>query len=80
MTVRCGNTETHHPDAPPAVAYLSWPDGRFKPTTACRVCLTEIVHNLVEAFPGDDEDRPLLIEPVTGHRRYVGVLTTDGAS
>lgn len=84
VAVPCGNYVIHRESdpPPPAVAYLSWPDGRHRPTTACRVCFADILHEVAEeAIPGHPDFSPLLIEPVTGERRYEGRrigVTGDG--
>ena len=56
----CSN-EDHNPR--PAVVRLSWPDGRFKPDTACRRCLHML---LVDYVTGDTDGEPhaVLVEPI----------------
>ncbi|TMS00136.1 hypothetical protein [Nonomuraea basaltis] len=54
--IPCGNED--HEERTPAVARLSWPDGRFRPTTACREDLED---TFLEAI---DERLTLLIEPI----------------
>lgn len=54
--VPCGNPD--HDERTPAVARLSWPDGRYRPTTACREDLED---TLWEAI---DERLALIIEPI----------------
>ena len=43
--VMCGNQEHRQPAR--AYARLSWPDGRFKPGTACRICLRVLLNMYV---------------------------------
>ena len=62
--VLCGN-ESHLDDSPympPAVARVTFPDGRFKPTTACKSCIKDI---LADYGPGGDyEHLAIHIVPV----------------
>lgn len=53
----CGNED--HPRPTRAVARLSWPDGRFKPTTGCVGCMNWSVRMSL------DEGHPILVEPLT---------------
>ncbi|MEV7013341.1 hypothetical protein [Streptosporangium sp. NPDC051022] len=46
----------------PAVARVSWPDGRYNPTTACAEDLEVIVSNSIS------EGHVVLVEPVTEHK------------
>jgi hypothetical protein len=55
----CGN-EDHRPRA--AVAALSWPDGRFKDTTACGPCLRVQVLASIDGSHG--ELHPVLVTPI----------------
>jgi hypothetical protein len=54
---KCGNED--HPRAKQAVARLSWPDGRFRPTTGCRSCVAWCVREAIA------EGVPVLVEPIT---------------
>ncbi|MFF0864199.1 hypothetical protein ACFYUV_20740 [Nonomuraea sp. NPDC003560] len=54
--VPCGNED--HDEPTPAVARLSWPDGRYRPTTVCREDLEDMLGEAVE------EPLALLIEPI----------------
>jgi hypothetical protein len=66
MAVLCGN-EGHldeMDELPPAVVKLTWPDGRFKPTTACNDCLDTLIIDYVLYDENDGQRHPLLIEPV----------------
>jgi hypothetical protein len=56
---KCVNEDHNRPT--PAVARLSWPDGRFIPTTVCVGDLTRIVRDSL------DEGHTVLAEPVTEH-------------
>jgi hypothetical protein len=53
----CSNEDHIRPV--PAVAKLSWPDGRFRPTTACRSDLRRIL--LTSLL---DEKQTVLVEPI----------------
>jgi hypothetical protein len=57
--IPCGNPG--HVRPAPAVARISWPDNRFKTTTACVGDLQANVRNSVE------EGRAILVEPVREH-------------
>lgn len=60
MTViMCGNAD-EHPGGYPAVARLSWPDSRFRPTTGCRKHVAWCVREAI------DEGVPILVTPITG--------------
>jgi len=66
MAILCAN-EGHldeMDELPPAVAKLTWPDGRFKPTTACDECVTTMVIVYVLDDTNDGLRHPLLIQPV----------------
>jgi hypothetical protein len=52
------------PYCPPAVAYVTWPDGRFKPMLACRECLQETFAIYVIDM-AEGRLIPMHIEPVT---------------
>lgn len=56
----CGNED--HRYRVRAVARTSWPDGRFKPGTACKGCLDRVIRSYVT---GDEDEarHPLLIVP-----------------
>lgn len=54
--IPCGNPD--HDGHAPAVARLSWPDGRYRPTTACR---SDLEASFEEAA---EEGLTLLIEPI----------------
>jgi len=56
IRVPCGNED--HDERTPAIARLSWPDGRFRPATACREDLDDLFAMAVE------EQLALLIEPI----------------
>lgn len=56
--VSCGNPD--HEDPPPAVARLYWPDGRFRPETAC---VEDLLGQIGQSI---DEKVAVLVEPV-GH-------------
>ena len=60
----CGNPDHEDGDGArvPAVARVSWPDGRFRPTTACKECLIGTTEDLLSGEP--DYWRPMLIEPI----------------
>jgi hypothetical protein len=53
----CTN-EDNHARAVRAVVKLSWPDGRYKPETACAGCMRWSIANAREGV------YPILIEPV----------------
>jgi hypothetical protein len=57
--VSCDNPDHFRPT--PAVARLSWPDNRFKTTTACVGDLQASVRGSIE------EGRPVLVEPISEH-------------
>jgi hypothetical protein len=57
--VNCGN-ENHDPRK--AVVRLSWPGGRFKPTTACASCLRNALYGVRDGEP--DNDYPVLVSPL----------------
>ena len=59
MTTPCDNEDHARPT--PAIARLSWPDGRYNPTTVCVGDLTWSVRNSL------DEGHVVLIEPTTEH-------------
>lgn len=54
--VPCRNPD--HDEPTPAVARVSWPDGRYRPTTVCREDLED---SFLEAI---DERQALLVEPI----------------
>ena len=56
----CGNTDDHPPR--PAVVRISWPGGRFAPSTACASCLRIILDGIRGAEP--DHDHPVLVSPL----------------
>jgi hypothetical protein len=56
--VLCRNEDHGRPTT--AVASLSWPDGRYRPTTACVGDLAWHVRYSL------DEDHPVLVEPASG--------------
>jgi hypothetical protein len=56
--IYCGNED--HPKRP-AVAKLSWPDGRFISVPACATCMRWSVSN---ALHDVGERRPILITPL----------------
>jgi hypothetical protein len=56
--VLCRNEDHARPTA--AIANLSWPDCRFRPTTACIGDLQQIVRDSL------DEGHPVLVEPANG--------------
>jgi hypothetical protein len=63
-TVLCGN-ESHldeMDEMPAAVSRITWPNGRFKPTTACHECLETIVYDYV--LSDEYGQNPVLIVPV----------------
>ncbi|MEV8638958.1 hypothetical protein AB0395_45620 [Streptosporangium sp. NPDC051023] len=60
--VYCRNED--HTESVPAVARLSWPDGRFNPTTACAEDLEMIVSNSL------DDGHVVLVEPVAEHESH----------
>jgi len=55
--VLCANPD--HPRPKDAVARLTFPDGRFRPTTGCRGDVAWMVRDAI------DEGRPILVEPIT---------------
>ena len=64
--VLCGN-EGHLEDGPympPAVVRVSFPDGRFKPTTACRQCLRDMLGDYLDADPDNYQSIAIHIVPV----------------
>lgn len=64
--ILCGN-EGHldeMDELPAAVVKLTWPDGRFKPTTACDECVITTVLVYVLDDTSEGKRRPLLIEPI----------------
>jgi hypothetical protein len=56
--VPCGKEDHSRPI--PAVAHLSWPDGRFRPLAACVGDLHASVHNSLH------EGHAVLVEPASG--------------
>ena len=83
--ILCGNADGHQPR--PAVARVSWPGGRFSPSTACASCLQILLRGVRDGEP--DEDYPILVSPlkppaVTGYSiraAVTGALTAmEGAS
>ena len=58
--VMCGNEDHSPPRA--AIAAMSWPDGRFKPTTACAPCLR--LHVLMSVDGTHGEKHPVLVSPL----------------
>ncbi|WP_405149503.1 hypothetical protein OG589_14755 [Sphaerisporangium sp. NBC_01403] len=61
--VMCGNED--HARPVPAVARMSWPDGRFRPTTACAIDLRVHTRSSIE------DGHPVLVEPVEGSKEPV---------
>lgn len=61
--VNCGNEDHTRPVK--AVARMSWPDGRFQPTTACATDLRWHTRYSL------GEGHPVLIEPVDGSKKPV---------
>jgi hypothetical protein len=59
--ILCGNADGHVPR--PAVVRISWPGGRFAPSTACASCLQAVLQGIRESEP--DEDYPVLVSPLT---------------
>lgn len=55
-TVLCANED--HDEETPAVARLSWPDGRYKPTTAC---LDDLLWHVEDSY---SEGHPARVEPI----------------
>jgi hypothetical protein len=72
VRIPCGNED--HDERTPAVARLAWPDGRYRPTTACREDLEDMFGEAVE------EGLALLIEPIKpegerkGPKDYTGAI------
>lgn len=66
----CGNE--YHTRQVKAVARLSWPDGRFNPTTACATCLRWHTRDCI------DEGHAVLVEPLAEHKSgaYVSYAVT----
>ena len=65
--VLCGNEAHARPT--PAIATLEWPDGRFKPGTACWGCLKTLLRLYVLPGPHLTEDpHPVTVTPVDGDR------------
>ena len=59
VKIYCDNED--HTRRVPAVARLSWPDGRFVPALACATCMRWSIHN---ALHDPAERRPILITPL----------------
>ncbi|WP_031166005.1 hypothetical protein [Streptosporangium roseum] len=53
----CSNPDHARPT--PAIVHMSWPDGRYRPTTACIGDMQDHVRASV------DEGHPVLLQPVT---------------
>ena len=74
--VPCGNPD--HSRAVPAVARLTFPDGRFKPTASCAGCRDWTIREAMA------EARPILVEPISEaygkcpHCHAVVLLRADG--
>ena len=70
--IPCGNED--HDEHTPAVARLSWPDGRFRPALACQEDLEDLLAQQAE------ERLTLLIEPIKpegerkGPKDYTGAI------
>lgn len=57
LPLMCGNED--HPRPTKAITQLSYPDGRYRSTTACVGCMTWAVRAAL------DEGRPIVVGPVT---------------
>jgi hypothetical protein len=65
--VSCPNPDHEYdgPYIPPSVVAVTWPDGRFRPTTACRVCLKQILGDyLADGDPDSYEQHAIVITPI----------------
>jgi hypothetical protein len=65
--VSCPNPDHEYdgPYIPPSVVAVTWPDGRFNPTTACRACLKEILAGyLADGDPDSYEHHAIAITPI----------------
>lgn len=58
----CSNPD--HTRQTPAIVHMSWPDGRYRPTTACIGDMQDHVRGSV------DEGHPVLLRPVTPNPLY----------
>lgn len=63
-TVYCGNEAHGQPVL--AIARVAWPSGRFRPTTACAVCLNDLAADYI----GGEERHSMLIDPIGSRGGY----------
>jgi hypothetical protein len=58
----CDNADHDRARKPPAVARMSWPDGRFSPCLACATCLRWHVRYSIDGTHGTRH--PVLVSPL----------------
>lgn len=64
-SILCTNPD-HYPDSVKAVAHLSWPDGRYRPSTAC---LDDLLWQFQDSYA---EGHPVRVEPIIEQQAGTG--------